>query len=196
MDNEKQLTPSGEPEAPISAKKMSDTLLDVLEAFVLSAMSVILIFTFFLRITIVDGPSMEDTLHDGEALLVSDFLYTPNAGDIVIIHQPTPHYPDPLVKRIIAVGGQTVDIDFDTWTVTVDGVVIDEPYIKLTDDQRITSNLTYPLVVPEGCVFVMGDNRNHSADSRTSLIGMIDVRCILGKVLLRIAPLPVFGPVD
>ena len=196
MDNEKQTPATGEENPPLSAKKAASSLLDVLESFVFSAIAVILIFTFLFRITIVDGPSMEDTLHHGDVLLVSELFYTPKCGDVVIVHQPTELYPDPIVKRIIAVGGQTIDIDFDTWTVTVDGVVIEDDYLKLTNDRRLTSDYSYPLEIPEGYVFVMGDNRNHSADSRTDDIGLIDTRSILGRVLLRLAPLSACGTVD
>lgn len=177
-------------------KKELATFLDILESFVLSAVAVVLLFTLVFRITIVDGPSMQDTLLHGDALLVSNLFYTPECGDVVIVHQPTEFYPDPIVKRVIAVGGQTIDIDFNTWTVTVDGVVLEEDYIKLTNDQRITSDFTFPMEIPEGYVFVMGDNRNHSADSRSSKIGLIDERMIVGHVLLRFMPFSTFGAVD
>ena len=139
---------------------------------------------------------MENTLYGGEALLVSRLPYTPKNGDVVVIHQPTPYHPEPLIKRVIAVGGQTIDIDFNTWTVTVDGQVIEEDYMLLKTDRRITSDYTYPMEITEGYVFVMGDNRNHSADSRSMEVGLIDVRSFLGPVILRIAPLDRFGPVQ
>ena len=106
------------------------------------------------------------------------------------------HYNKPIVKRVIATAGQTVDIDFSTWTLTVDGVVIDEPYIKLTTDQQITSDWTYPMQIPEGYIFVMGDNRNHSADSRCRDIGLIDERCVVGKAFVRVFPLNRFTVFD
>lgn len=197
MSNEEKQIPEAVATENVSAKKKdTTTFLDILESFVLSAVAVVLLFTLVFRITIVDGPSMQDTLRHGDALLVSNLFYTPKCGDVVIVHQPTESYPDPIVKRVIAVGGQTIDIDFNTWTVTVDGVVIEEDYIKLTTDQRVTSDFTFPMEIPEGYVFVMGDNRNHSADSRSSKIGLIDERMIVGHVLLRFKPLSAFGTVD
>lgn len=183
-------------ESAISPKRALHAIFDVIESFAFSAIAVLIICAFFFRVTTVDGPSMEDTLHNGESLLVSRAFYTPEPGDVIVLHQPTENYPNPIVKRVIAVGGQTVDIDFNSWTVTVDGVKIEEDYIKLTNDQRITSNLTYPLYVPEGYIFVMGDNRNHSADSRLAEIGLIDTRSVLGKVIFRIFPFSVAGTVN
>ena len=176
-------------------EKTPMTPFDVLEAFILALVAVILVFTSVCRITIVYGESMESTLYAGDALVVSRAHYTPKNGDIVVIHQPTPAHPEPLIKRVIAVGGQTIDIDFNTWTVTVDGQVIEEDYMLLKTDRRITSDYTYPMEIPEGYVFVMGDNRNHSADSRSINVGLIDERSILGRVILRIAPLDRFGSV-
>ena len=197
MSNEEKQIPEAVATENVPAKKKdTTTFLDILESFVLSAVAVVLLFTLVFRITIVDGPSMQDTLQHGDALLVSNLFYTPKCGDVVIVHQPTESYPDPIVKRVIAVGGQTIDIDFNTWTVTVDGVVIEEDYIKLTTDQRVTSDFTFPMEIPEGYVFVMGDNRNHSADSRSAKIGLIDERMIVGHVLLRFKPLSAFGTVD
>lgn len=166
-----------------------------IELLCFSVVFIMLFFTLFFRLSIVDGSSMEDTLNDKELLLVRSVLYEPKQGDIVIIHDPSldGQYGNPLVKRVIAVGGQTIDIDFDTWTVTVDGKVIDEPYIKLDPSSRVTSSFTYPLTVPEGEVFVMGDNRNKSGDSRASAVGTIDTDCVVGKAFLRIYPYESFG---
>jgi len=168
--------------------KLANELFDILELFVLCAAVMLALFTFAVRPTIVKGASMEDTLLEGDALLVTDLGYEPQNGDIIVAQNVSlPLYPDPIVKRVIAVGGQTVDIDFTTWTLTVDGKVVDEPYRKLVDRLR-TSDWVFPMEIPEGYVFVMGDNRNHSADSRTSDIGLIDERCIVGKAVLRIFP--------
>lgn len=168
---------------------------DYLEIIVMSFAIIFVIYSFFFRLTVVEGESMEDTLHDKDLLFISDFMYTPQTGDIVVLHDTslTGLYREPLVKRVIATGGQVLDIDFNTWTVTVDGEVIDEPYIKLATDQTITSSFTFPMTIPENEVFVMGDNRNHSGDSRSLSVGTIDERCIIGKAYFRVRPLSKFG---
>lgn len=169
--------------------KLAGDLFDIAELFVFCAAVILLVFTFVIRPTVVDGPSMEDTLLDGDYLLVTSTPYTPKQGDIVIAQNVgLYYYKDPIVKRVIATEGQVLDIDFDTWTVTVDGVVLDEPYRKLTPDDRRTSDWSFPVTIPEGYVFVMGDNRNHSADSRSKDIGLIDERCIVGRAIVRVFP--------
>ena len=140
---------------------------------------------------------MENTLLEKDYLIVSNVNCSPEQGDIIVVHNVgLRYYKDPIIKRVIATEGQVVDIDFDTWTVTVDGVVLDEPYLKLTNDDRRTSDWTYPVTIPEGYVFVMGDNRNHSADSRSKEIGLIDERCIIGKALVRVFPFDRFTLFD
>lgn len=169
--------------------KITGDLFDIIELFVFCAAVILLIFTFVIRPTVVEGPSMEDTLIEKDYLLVSNAGYSPKQGDIIVAHNVgLRFYKDPIIKRVIATAGQVVDIDFDTWTVTVDGVVLDEPYRKLTSDASRTSDWEYPITIPEGYVFVMGDNRNHSADSRSKDVGLIDERCIIGKAVVRILP--------
>lgn len=186
-------------EAPVAVVPQKpgfiSSLFDYLEIFVYSAIAVVLIFTFGFRLTNVMGPSMEDTLIQDEKLLISNLFYEPEQGDIVVFHE-LGYYNEPIVKRVIATEGQVVDIDFSTWTVTVDGVPIEEDYRKLTAGTQLTSDYTYPMTVPENCLFVMGDNRNHSADSRSSLIGFVDCRQILGRVICRISPFDRFGAVN
>ncbi len=169
-------------------------LYDWLEVIVLSAAFALLLFTFILRLAIVDGDSMNHTLHDKELLIISDLMYTPENNDIIVF--TSPNYPEPIVKRVIATSEQTVDIDFDTWTVTVDGKVLDEDYINRVPSIMKSSDVSFPLTVPKGYVFVMGDNRNDSLDSRNSRIGFVDERFILGEVKLRIFPFNRFGTVD
>ncbi len=165
------------------------------ELFCVCVAIIVLLFSFCFRLTIVDGQSMENTLYDKEYLMVGTAFYTPTQGDIVVVHDTSLEgiYGTPLIKRVIAVGGQTIDIDFDTWTVTVDGVVIDEPYIKLDPAFDVRSAWTYPLTLEEDEVFVMGDNRDHSGDSRNASIGPVDERCIVGKAFLRFYPFDRFG---
>ena len=157
------------------------------------------------RLNVVDGPSMEDTLHTGEYLVVSDLFYTPRRGDIVVFQDMTvaEQYRKPLVKRIIATEGETVEINFNTWELKIDGEVVDESAFRQlkNDGYPVTANLagydsltnTLTVTVEPGHVFVMGDNRNHSADSRLGAIGQIDRRAVVGHVLCRIYPLTKFS---
>lgn len=180
---------------------LSAEVFEWLEMIILSACIVLLVFTFVVRPANVDGQSMEDTLHHREMLLISDLFYEPERGDIVVFQKINSTHPEPIVKRVIATEGETVDIDFDTWTVTVTDAsgnkrILDESaYRKLTTDQRVLSDHTYPLTVEKGKLFVMGDNRNHSLDSRSSDIGQVDENEIIGKVILRAFPLNKFGTV-
>ncbi len=173
-----------------------------LEMVVLSACVVLLIFTFVARPANVDGASMEDTLHDKEMLVISNLFYEPEHGDIIVFQKINSVHPAPIVKRVIATEGETIDIDFDTWTVTVTDVdgnkrVLDESeYRKLLPDRRVTSDLSYPITLGEDELFVMGDNRNNSLDSRDSRIGIVKENEIIGKVCLRAFPLNKFGTVN
>ena len=152
--------------------------------------AVLLIFTFFIRMSQVEGGSMNPTLvnHD-RTLLLSNIWYTePRRGDIVVARIPG-FSTDPIVKRVIAVEGDTVDIDFDRGIVYVNGVALEEPYIQEpTHNHFGLEGMTYPLTVEKGHVFLMGDNRNDSSDSRYRLIGQVDERCILGKVFFVTMP--------
>ncbi len=170
-------------------------LFEWLECIVFSLVAVVLIFTFIFRIVGVDGRSMVPTLQDQDRLVISHLFYTPKQGDIIVITQPTA-VNEPLIKRIIAKEGQVVDIDFSTGTVYVDGTALSEPYINELTTNSATCNIELPVTVPEGKVFVMGDNRNNSRDSRDSSIGMIDERYILGKAFFRIYPFSDIGPVE
>lgn len=150
-----------------------------------AAIIIMLLFTFVFRFVGVVGKSMEPTLYENDWLLVtaikSDFKY----GDIVISTQPNA-FNEPIVKRVIATGGQTVNIDFGTGEVYVDGVLLEEDYIagSTTDSEGFSGSIT----VPEGKLFVMGDNREHSTDSRSDVIGLLDERYIVGKAMVRIFP--------
>ena len=186
---------------PIQKKKNTLSIItDYVEIFVVSICIVLLAFSFFVRLCKVDGGSMKQTLHHGENILVSDIGYTPQRGDIIVFHE-IGYYNEAVVKRVIAVGGDTIDIDFDTWTVTVtdkDGntFIIDEPYIFIDPElSPIVSPYDYPREVPEGQLFVMGDNRNNSSDSRLGMIGFVDERQVLGRVIWRVSPFSKFGKV-
>ncbi len=178
--------------------KLAGDIYDVVELFIFCTIAIVLIFTFVARMAVVSGNSMEHTLQNGDYLLVTDMFYEPEQGDIVVAQNISlsGDYCKPIVKRIIATENQVIDINFSTWTVTVDGVVVDEPYIYLDKNYFITSDIKYPYTVPEGHVFVMGDNRYHSADSRFREVGVIDTRCIVGKMVVRAFPLSSIGDPD
>ena len=178
------------PEEPVS-KGVSGTY-DWLESLVTAIVACILIFLFLFRVVNVDGSSMVPTLHDADKVVISRLAGSYEYGDIVVLTK-TSFGNESIVKRVIATEGQTVDIDFDRGIVYVDGVALAEDYIAEPTTREL--DFSGPVTVPEGCVFCLGDNRNHSTDSRRSTIGMIDTRCILGKVILRIFPLSGFGAV-
>ena len=166
--------------------------LDWLQSIVSALVVCILIFTFLGRVVGVVGSSMVPTLEDGQRLIVSKLFYTPKYGDIVVLRKRE-FKEEPIVKRVIATEGQTVDIDFEAGIVYVDGTALDEPYVNAPVHER--ESFEEPVTVPEGCVFVMGDNRNASTDSRYSLIGCVDTRLILGKAYFRLYPLNRIGGV-
>jgi signal peptidase I len=153
----------------------------------------VVIFIFFIRVIDVKGTSMYPTLNNEDKMLVSDLFYTPKAGDIVVFKKDEYSSEKALVKRVIATEGQEINIDFDNGIVYVDGVALEEDYIN----ELTTTKLDFigPQTVPDGCVFVMGDNRNMSTDSRKTEIGMVDNRLIIGKVYCVIFPLESFGAV-
>lgn len=171
-------------------KSVGNEILEWLESIAISIFIVILVFTFVFRIVIVDGSSMFPTLEDGQRLVISHLFYTPKQGDIVVVNSKGLNKT--IIKRVIATEGQTVDINFDKHTVTVDGKTLDEPYINEPTIRNDGGN-NYPLVVPENTIFVMGDNRNNSTDSRNSLVGFIPIDDVLGKAVFRIYPFDRFG---
>ena len=133
---------------------------------------------------------MENTLSDGDQLILSAVVKDVEYGDVVVTSQPNV-YGKVLIKRVIAVGGQTLWFDEKTNKVIVDGKTLDEPYIK--EDMDFLASMSNLYTVPEGKVFVMGDNRNDSADSRDVNIGMIDERYMVGKVVYRIGDTSLFN---
>ena len=163
-------------------------LLMYLHDFVVAIVAIMLVFFLLFRVIVVSGPSMNDTLYDGDyLLLVSKVFYTnPKAGDIIVASKDSFRDGEPIIKRVIATEGQTVDIDFPNGVVYVDGVALDEPYTKTPTN--LNEGGRYPITVEEGCVFVMGDNRNDSIDSRSPDIGQVDIRQILGKALFLFLP--------
>lgn len=151
-------------------------------------MTILLVFLICFRVIVVSGDSMYSTLLDGDYLLLLGnlFYHEPQQGDIVVISKQNYDNGKPIVKRVIATEGQTVDIDFKSGTVYVDGIVLKEDYINNpTTDNR---GMEFPLVVEENCIFVLGDNRSVSLDSRSPHIGQIDEREVLGKAIYLMIP--------
>lgn len=182
-----QETPAARPDAALVVRR---EVYDYLSSFIFAIAAVLLFFTFVFRTVTVDGISMQSTLHGGDRLILFDLGYTPKRGDIVVVS--TPAVPEPIIKRVIATAGQTVNVDAETHKVYVNGKALDEPYAQYIDsDER--GNVSFPVTVPSGHVFVMGDNRNHSYDSRFSEVGMIDTRNIAGHAVLRLFPFSKFG---
>lgn len=177
------------------------SLYEYIETFSYALALMVIMFLFVFRYVQVDGDSMKHTLHDEDKLIISNLFYTPKTGDIVVIN-PESHKTaqKPIIKRVIATEGQTVRIDYAEWAVYVDGVKLDEPYIEAmrSEEQRIwgetvsmridSNKYLSEFTVGEGKVFVMGDNRNHSKDSRNNEYGEMGENRILGRVVIRLSP--------
>jgi len=149
---------------------------------------IMLILLLLVRVVVVKGPSMNATLVDGDyLLLISNVFYqNPQQGDVIVASKDDFKDGEPIIKRVIATEGQTVDIDFEAGIVYVDGIALDEPYTNTPTN--LEEGNQFPMQVQEGCVFVMGDNRNKSKDSRNPEIGLIDCREILGRAVFLLFP--------
>ncbi len=177
-----------------SISSLKNEIFDWVQNITVILSAIVLIFIFAIRVVGVDGDSMLPTLHDKDWLIISNLFYEPEQGDIVVLSKDSFLDGKMIVKRIVATEHQTIDIDFQKGIVYIDGKAIDEPYIADKTKRKI--DMVFPATVPEGCVFVMGDNRNHSSDSRDSSLGMVHESCILGRLLVRILPISGFGTVD
>ena len=162
---------------------------------------IVLAFSLCFRTCQVSGESMENTLFDKETVVISNMFYTPKRGDIIVFHQTGDKYNEPIVKRVIGLPGDKISIRYEATTmyITIEDStgkveVLQEEYIKY-DPPVIYSNTREPIEVKEGTIFVMGDNRNRSADSRDRNIGLVDTRRVLGKVMFRVTPIQKFGAV-
>lgn len=193
FDDEKKRKSKKKARKKDSASSFVTNLFDWASAIVFALVFVIFLMTFCFRLVNVDGDSMLNTLQNENKVIVTGLNYTPEVGDIIVISHGV-SLDKALVKRVIAVGGQTVDINNETGEVTVDGIVIDEPYINGKTTQ--IGDTIFPVKVEEGTVFVLGDNRPISKDSRFSDVGLISVDSIIGKVRFRITPLDEFGKVE
>ena len=186
-------------------KRLLRTVFEWIETLAFAFIFVLVVFTFALKIVTVDGSSMNRTLIDGEKLIISNLFYEPKTGDIVIVSRERFDHQSPIVKRVIATEGQKVEIDYESCQVTVDGVLLDEPYAYYSSPQMYHYGCPESFTVGENMIFVMGDNRNNSTDSRAQ--GSYDIvndECIytgfteddiIGKVLFRIMPLHKFGAI-
>lgn len=166
-----------------------------MEALITSLIVVVIVFTFLFRVVNVSGSSMLPTLESSDRVLLSSLFYTPKQGDVVVISR-TVGLSKPIIKRVIATEGQEVDIDFETGTVFVDGHSLDESAYIENGITTQPSDMEFPVKVPDGHIFVLGDNRSVSKDSRSSDVGMVDTRYILGKAEWVVFPLDRFGKVE
>ena len=189
------LNPSEKPEEEKGSFKLdlfywTQTLVTVL-------IFLILVFALVGRVIEVKGSSMVPTLHEGYLMLLQSLGYSPRQGDVVVLRKNT-FMNDPIVKRVIATGGQHVTVDYTAGKVYVDGAALDEPYINEIMVYPASPEMSISdVVVPEGSIFVMGDNRNHSSDSRHELLGTVDERYVLGKALWVVFPFHGdFGPIE
>lgn len=186
--------------------KVKADIYDWIEVFISALAIVVIMLSFVLRIATVKGHSMERTLSDSQVVVMSNMFYTPAQGDIIVIQQNGGYFETPIVKRVIATGGQTLSIDFEKWEVKVDGNVVDESsyvyfrntsmdveeYYSVYDAYLDTNGV---MTVPEGYLFVMGDNRNESSDSRSIYVGFVRESEVLGKVIFRMFPINKIGAV-
>ncbi len=167
-------------------KGIATFLFEIFSIFATAAVTIAFCFTFLFRTVVVDGGSMNPTLYDKDRVLITAGFENPKYGDIVVIAAGGDGYDKTLIKRVIATAGQTVDIDFETGDVTVDGELLHENYIA--DPTTVNRGMVFPCTVPENCVFCMGDNRLHSTDSRDPNVGFINTKYVMGKVMVKLSP--------
>jgi len=181
---EEELETDGE---ELESDRLENTVYDWARSLVSAVVAVVLLFTFCIRLIGVSGGSMQNTLHDGDRLIMLNSMFCDyKQGDIVIVNAYNATLSDTIIKRVIAVGGQTVDIDFNAGIVYVDGIALDEPYVN--EPTYTTGGTEFPLTLAEDEIFVMGDNRNHSTDSRSSMLGPVKVDYVQGKAFFLLIP--------
>lgn len=183
---------------PMVPAKGVKTLYEWLEEIVIALTLVILVFTFLFRVVTVTGESMLPNFVEGQKLIVTNLGHSVEQGTVVVI---TNVLNEPIIKRVIATEGQTVNIDYETGVVYVDGEAVDETQFGLengitTRPYSTLEAMVFPQTVPEGCVFVLGDNRSVSKDSRYTEVGMVDTRHILGEAVFTLYPFDRFGVIE
>ena len=194
MNNSEKLT-----DISSNNSKIKEILLDIFDIVIKSLIILLILTTFVFKICTVIGSSMEHTLQNGDKLIISNLFYSPKENDVVVFHQ-TGSLNEPVVKRVIATGGKWVRIDYDNQLLYVSSddsfeeeeLVDESSYIYLSNGYYNMMG-THTVYVPEGFLFVMGDNRNNSSDSRSDEIGLVDQRTILGKAIIRFSPISKFG---
>lgn len=186
LHNEKNLDASScqKEQFKINKNVVSNTIYEWSSSIIIAFVIVIVLLSFVFRLIDVDGTSMESTLIDTDKVVVTDLFYQPHDSDIVVISHGEV-YDKPLVKRVIATEGQTLKIDFDKNEIYVDGELLEEDYIQ---GATVKGNAEIPSVIPEGKVFVLGDNRTVSLDSRYKEVGLIDTDSIIGKAQFVVIP--------
>ncbi|MDE6005800.1 MAG: signal peptidase I [Oscillospiraceae bacterium] len=187
-------------------KSLFDDIIEIIETMLITLFVVVLLISYVTRPVTVDGSSMVPTLQDQDRLVMLRLLYTPKQGDIVVVYNSNGHVLDSngevvnsgyglnenIIKRVIATEGQKIDIRVDEGLVYVDDEALDEPYVN----EAVRSNdgaFSYPMIIPEGYVFVMGDNRNHSTDSRSVFVGLVAKEDVLGKAYFRLCNMETDG---
>ena len=168
-----------------TGRAVAREICDWVESGMIAVICVVLLFTFIARISDVDGVSMQPTLEHQDRLVITRLGLGPSQGDIVVVTLPG-REDEPYVKRVVATGGQTIDIDFESGQVFVDGRLLYEPFLR--EPTFLNAGMPFPQTVPYGHVFILGDNRNNSRDSRDLTIGMVDERNILGRAVFRVFP--------
>ena len=192
MENMIQTRPPTKDEGGSSFNR---SVMEWVETIVMAVVFVTVVFTFVARVITVDGISMEPTYYNGDRVLSTTLAGAPHQGDVVIVVNAL---DEPIIKRVIATEGQTVDFDQESGEVMVDGEVVPGSVYGIEDGITYVTDLPgqvleFPQTVPQGCVFVMRDNRDNSLDSRFVEVGMVDTRNILGKVFFNLFPISKFG---
>lgn len=192
--DEEEKKPKYDPDKP----RIVDWVFDIAEMFVFVLVAVMILTTLLFRHSVVEGDSMNNTLHDGDHLIISNLFYTPQRGDIIVFEDYSTSLKKAVVKRVIGLPNETVEVKVNGYgevEVYIDGVLLEEDYAYNANDCDIAIYHN-PVTLGENEIFVMGDNRYHSADSRDPNVGPIEIDSILGKILFRFYPLDSFGAVD